>query len=232
MKKVLTIGLCLLFVGGTFTVKSQEEMTKDQKTSYAIGVNFGSQVKNDEVPLEMDAFMKGVRDGMAGENQFTDQQMQEIFMQFQMDMQAKQQAKQAQQASQAVEEKAKGQKFLEENKKDPNVKVTASGLQYKVVTEGKGEKPSATSKVTVKYTGKLIDGTVFDSTDKNNNGEPISFGLNQVIRGWTEGLQLMSPGSKYILYIPSDLAYGDQGAGNLIPGGATLIFEIELISFE
>ncbi len=232
MKKVLTIGLCLLFVGGTFTVKSQEEMTKDQKTSYAIGVNFGSQVKNDEVPLEMDAFMKGVRDGMAGENQFTDQQMQEIFMQFQMDMQAKQQAKQAQQASQAVEEKAKGQKFLEENKKDPNVKVTASGLQYKVVTEGKGEKPSATSKVTVKYTGKLIDGTVFDSTDKNNNGEPISFGLNQVIRGWTEGLQLMSPGSKYIFYIPSDLAYGDQGAGNLIPGGATLIFEIELISFE
>lgn len=232
MKKVLTIGLCLLFVGGTFTVKSQEEMTKDQKTSYAIGVNFGTQVKNDEVPLEMESFMKGVRDGIAGQNQFTEQQMQEIFMQFQQDMQAKQQAKQAQQASKAVEEKAKGQKFLEENKKDPNVKVTASGLQYKVVTEGKGEKPSATSKVTVKYTGKLIDGTVFDSTDKNNNGEPISFGLNQVIRGWTEGLQLMSPGSKYIFYIPSDLAYGDQGAGNLIPGGATLIFEIELISFE
>lgn len=232
MKKVLTIGLCLLFVGGTFTVKSQEEMTKDQKTSYAIGVNFGTQVKNDEVPLVMDDFIKGVRDGMAGENKFTDQQMQEIFMQFQQDMQAKQQAKQAQQASKAVEEKAKGQKFLEENKKDPNVKVTASGLQYKVITEGKGEKPSATSKVTVKYTGKLIDGTVFDSTDKNNNGEPISFGLNQVIRGWTEGLQLMSPGSKYIFYIPSDLAYGDQGAGNLIPGGATLIFEIELISFE
>ena len=232
MKKVLTIGLCLLFVGGTLTVKSQEEMTKDQKTSYAIGINFGTQVKNDEVPLEMDAFMKGVRDGMAGQNQFTEQQMQEIFMQFQMDMQAKQQAKQAQQANLAVEEKAKGQKFLEENKKDPNVKVTASGLQYKVVNEGKGNKPSATSKVTVKYTGKLIDGTVFDSTDKNNGGEPISFGLDQVIRGWTEGLQLMSPGSKYIFYIPSDLAYGDQGAGKLIPGGATLIFEIELISFE
>ncbi len=232
MKKVLTIGLCLLFVGGTLTVKSQEEMTKDQKTSYAIGINFGTQVKNDEVPLEMDAFMKGVRDGMAGQNQFTEQQMQEIFMQFQMDMQAKQQAKQAEQAGKAVEEKAKGQKFLEENKKDPEVKVTASGLQYKVLTEGKGNKPSATSKVTVKYTGKLIDGTVFDSTDKNNGGEPISFGLNQVIRGWTEGLQLMSPGSKYIFYIPSDLAYGDQGAGKLIPGGATLIFEIELISFE
>ena len=132
MKKVLTIGLCLLFVGGTLTVKSQEEMTKDQKTSYAIGINFGTQVKNDEVPLEMDAFMKGVRDGMAGQNQFTEQQMQEIFMQFQMDMQAKQQAKQAEQAGKAVEEKAKGQKFLEENKKDPEVKVTASGLQYRL----------------------------------------------------------------------------------------------------
>ena len=90
-------------------------------------------------------------------------------------------------------------KFLEENKKNPDVKVTASGLQYKVITEGKGEKPSATSKVTVKYTGKLIDGTVFDSTDKNG-GEPISFGLNQVIRGWTEGLQLMPTGSKYIFF--------------------------------
>ncbi len=206
------------------TVKSQEEMTKEQKISYAIGANFGTQVKHDDVQLDMEAFMKGVRDGMAGQNQFSEQQMQEIFMQFQQDMQAKQ-------ANVANEEKAKGLKFLEENKKNPDVKVTASGLQYKVITEGKGEKPSATSKVTVKYTGKLIDGTVFDSTDKNG-GEPISFGLNQVIRGWTEGLQLMPTGSKYIFYIPSDLAYGDQGAGGLIPGGATLIFEIELISFE
>jgi len=224
MKKVLTIGLCLLFVGGTMTVKSQQEMTKDQKISYAIGANFGSQVKRDGVQLDMDAFTKGVRDGMAGQNQFSEQQMQEIFMQFQQDMQARK-------ANVANEEKAKGQKFLDDNKKNPDVKVTPSGLQYKVITEGKGEKPSATSKVTVKYTGKLIDGTVFDSTDKNG-GEPISFGLNQVIRGWTEGLQLMSPGSKYIFYIPSDLAYGDQGAGGLIPGGATLIFEIELLSFE
>ncbi|MCR4737552.1 MAG: FKBP-type peptidyl-prolyl cis-trans isomerase [Bacteroidales bacterium] len=199
-------------------------MTKEQKISYAIGANFGTQVKHDDVQLDMEAFMKGVRDGMAGQNQFSEQQMQEIFMQFQQDMQAKQ-------ANVANEEKAKGLKFLEENKKNPDVKVTASGLQYKVITEGKGEKPSATSKVTVKYTGKLIDGTVFDSTDKNG-GEPISFGLNQVIRGWTEGLQLMPTGSKYIFYIPSDLAYGDQGAGGLIPGGATLIFEIELISFE
>jgi len=206
-------------------------MTKEQKISYAIGANFGTQVAHDQVELDMDAFVQGVRDGMAGKNQFTDQQMQEIFMQFQQDMQAKQQEMQAKRDKVANEEKIKGQKFLEENKKNPDVKVTESGLQYKIVTQGNGPKPTATSKVTVKYKGTLLDGTVFDSTEKQG-GEPISFGLNQVIRGWTEGLQLMPTGSKYIFYIPSELAYGDQGAGDVIPGGATLIFEIELLSFE
>lgn len=224
MKKLLTIGLCLVLTGATMSVKSQQEMTQDQKVSYAIGANFGTQVKHDGVNLDIESFKQGVIDGLAGQNKFTDQQMQEIFMQFQQDMQARQ-------ANAANEAKAAGQKFLEENKKNADVKVTESGLQYKVITMGTGDKPSATSKVTVKYKGTLIDGTVFDSTD-NNGGEPISFGLNQVIKGWTEGLQLMPTGSKFIFYIPSDLAYGDQGAGGVIPGGATLIFEIELLSFE
>lgn len=224
MKKLLTIGLCLLMTGAVMSAKSQEEITKDQKVSYAIGANFGTQIKRDGINLDIESFKQGVLDGMAGQNKFTDQQMQEIFMQFQQDMQAKQ-------ANAATEAKAAGQKFLEENKKNADVKVTESGLQYKVITMGTGDKPSATSKVTVKYTGKLIDGTVFDSTD-NNGGDPISFGLNQVIKGWTEGLQLMPTGSKFIFYIPSELAYGDQGAGGVIPGGATLIFEIELLSFE
>lgn len=224
MKKLLTIGLCLVLTGATMSVKSQQEMTQDQKVSYAIGANFGTQVKHDGVNLDIESFKQGVIDGLAGQNKFTDQQMQEIFMQFQQDMQARQ-------ANAANEAKAAGQKFLEENKKNADVKVTESGLQYKVITMGTGDKPSATSKVTVKYKGTLIDGTVFDSTD-NNGGEPISFGLNQVIKGWTEGLQLMPTGSKFIFYIPSELAYGDQGAGGVIPGGATLIFEIELLSFE
>lgn len=226
MKKVLTLGLVLTFICTTMSVKSQnaKEMTQDQKFSYAIGANFGGQVRHDALDLDMDAFVKGVRDGIAGQNQFSDAEMQEIFMAFQQAMQAKQ-------ANAAVEAKAAGQKFLEENKKNKDVQVTESGLQYKVVTMGNGPKPSATSKVTVKYKGTLIDGTVFDSTD-NNGGEPISFGLNQVIKGWTEGLQLMPTGSKFIFYIPSDLAYGDNGAGGIIPGGATLIFEIELLSFE
>ncbi len=224
MKKLLTFGLVLLFASVTMSVKSQEEMTFKQKISYAIGANLGTQVSHDGIELDLDALTQGVRDAMAGQNQFSDEQMQEAFMQLQQEMQAKRD-------NVANEEKIKGKKFLEENKKNPDVKVTESGLQYKVVTLGTGPKPTATSKVTVKYKGTLLDGTVFDSTEKQG-GEPISFGLNQVIRGWTEGLQLMPTGSKFIFYIPSELAYGDQGAGGVIPGGATLIFEIELLSFE
>ena len=224
MKKLLTLGLVLLFAGSTLSVKSQEEMTKEQKISYAIGANLGTQVSHDGIELNLDALVQGLRDAMAGQNKFSDEQMQEAFMMLQQDMQAKQN-------NATAIEKEKGRIFLEENKKNPDVKVTPSGLQYKVITMGTGEKPSASNTVTVRYKGTLIDGTVFDSTEKQG-GEPISFPLNGVIPGWTEGVQLMPTGSKFIFYIPSDLAYGDRGAGAQIPGGATLIFEIELISFK
>ncbi len=127
----------------------------------------------------------------------------------------------------AAEIKAVGQKFLEENKKNANVKETASGLQYVVEKEGTGAQPSATDEVTVHYTGKLLDGTVFDSSV--NRGEPATFPLNRVIPGWTEGVQLMKEGAKYIFFIPSDLAYGPQGVPNAIPPHSTLIFDVELI---
>ena len=223
MKKIITLGMTLVLVGMGFSAKSQEEMTKEQKSSYAIGINIGNNISHDGVELDYDAFLQGIKDAYAGTNKFTDQQMQEIFTQLQEDLQAKKK-------SGTAAEIAKGAKFLEENKKNPEVKETASGLQYIVLQEGKGEHPTATSIVTVHYTGKLIDGTVFDSSV--DRGEPITFGLNQVIRGWTEGLQLMTPGSKYRFFIPYNLAYGEQGAGGMIPGGATLIFDVELISFE
>ena len=173
--------------------------------------------------LDYDAFVQGLKDAFAGKNQFTDQQMQEIFTQLNEDLQAKKK-------NHVAVEIEKGAKFLAENKKNPEVKETASGLQYMVLQEGKGEHPTAKSKVTVHYTGKLLDGTVFDSSV--DRGEPITFGLDKVIRGWTEGLQLMTPGSKYRFFIPYNLAYGENGAGAMIPGGATLIFDVELISFE
>ena len=126
--------------------------------------------------------------------------------------------------------KENGEKFLADNAKRAEVKTTASGLQYEVLEATLGQKPKATDKVKVHYEGTLTDGTVFDSSYKR--GEPITFGLNQVIKGWTEGLQLMSVGSKYRLYIPYQLAYGEQGAGGSIPPYAALIFTVELLGIE
>ena len=125
---------------------------------------------------------------------------------------------------------AKGKSFLEENKKRPGVIETASGLQYEVLVQGNGIQPGPTSKVTTHYHGTTVDGKVFDSSIQR--GQPLSFGLHQVISGWTEGLQLMPVGSKYKFFIPHDLAYGERGAGGAIPGGATLIFEVELLGID
>ncbi|MNY26981.1 putative FKBP-type peptidyl-prolyl cis-trans isomerase FkpA precursor [compost metagenome] len=133
---------------------------------------------------------------------------------------------------QSNDNKKKGLEFLAKNKTNPKVKTTASGLQYEVLQEGDGKtKPKASDVVQVKYTGKLLDGTVFDSTDKSG-GAPADISLDRVIKGWTEGIQLMSKGSKYRFYIPSDLAYGDQGAGDAIPGGSTIIFDVELVNIK
>ena len=131
---------------------------------------------------------------------------------------------------QIKDNKTIGREFLEENAKNDSVTVTQSGLQYMVLKEGTGAKPGPTDEVTVHYTGRLLDGTVFDSSE--DRGEPATFPLNKVIPGWTEGLQLMSEGSKYRLFIPSDLAYGSKGAGDQILPNSTLIFDVELIKVE
>ena len=223
MKKLLLILVCATLAGCGGTSKAQNEMkdmTEDQKMSYALGVNSGDQFRNLGLNIDLDLFMKGIKDGIANSNQFSQEEMQAAFAY--LEKQAR-----ANQDKAMNDEKAAGAAFLAKNKNEKGVVETASGLQYKVVKEGTGKKPLATDKVKVHYKGTLLDGTVFDSS--YDRGEPITFPLNGVIKGWTEGLQLMSEGSKHILYIPSDLGYGDRGAGGQIKPGATLIFEVELL---
>jgi len=219
MKKSVLIVMCLVLVGMTFTLKSQN-MTQEEKNSYALGANVGESFKSSGIEVIFEIFKEGFFDATKGANKFSQDEMQACFMDIQMKMQAKQN-------QEVGVEKEKGQQFLAENKKRGGVKETASGLQYEVIVQGTGPKPAATDQVKVHYTGKTIDGQIFDSSVQR--GEPITFGLNQVIPGWTEGLQLMPVGSKYMLYIPSDLGYGDRGQGPTIKGGATLIFEVELL---
>lgn len=222
MKKTLTFCLLAVIIGISTNIKAQESMTQEEKISYALGASNGEYFKQQGIEVNTDTFMKGFKDGLAGTNQFTQAEMEQIFNEFQQMMQKKQN-------SMTEVEKEKGKAFLAENKKKEGVIETASGLQYKVVTMGTGAKPSATDRVKVHYHGTLLDGTVFDSSVER--GEPITFGLNQVIAGWTEGVQLMPIGSKFIFYIPSNLAYGDRAAGSIKPG-STLIFEVELLDIE
>jgi FKBP-type peptidyl-prolyl cis-trans isomerase len=167
---------------------------------------------------------EGMRGFLSGTAKLTDQQFQACMENLQQEAMQKMEAEKA--ASGSVN-KARGEKFLAENKSKDGVKTTASGLQYKVIKEGTGKKPAKENTVKVHYTGTTIDGKVFDSSVER--GEPIEFPLAGVIAGWTEGVQLMSVGSKYTLYIPSNLAYGEQGAGQAIGPNETLIFDVELL---
>jgi len=222
MKKLVLISLVAIFATTIFNANSQE-MTQEQKISYALGANVGESFKTNGITIDFNAFKDGFLAGMEGKNQFTPDQMNAIFQELNQMIQSKQNAG-------SEEEKAKGQKFLDENKTKDGVVTLPSGLQYKVITMGTGAKPLATDVVKVHYHGTTIDGTVFDSSVQR--GEPISFALNQVIPGWTEGVQLMPVGSKFMFFIPSNLAYGDQGAGGVIKPGSTLIFEVELLGIE
>lgn len=189
------------------------------KLSYAWGLAMGQQLKGMGVKeIDSESFKDGVKvafDG--GEPAMPVEEAQKMINDYLTELQEK--------AVKAAREA--GEKFLAENKGKEGVKVTPSGLQYLVEKEGTGAQPSAEDEVTVHYTGRLLDGTVFDSSV--NRGEPATFPLNRVIPGWTEGVQLMKEGAKYVFFIPSDLAYGPQGVPNAIPPHSTLIFEVELI---
>ncbi|MCU0331298.1 MAG: FKBP-type peptidyl-prolyl cis-trans isomerase [Candidatus Kapabacteria bacterium] len=205
-------------------VNSVKPTTKKDTASYALGVNVGTSLREQKIPITTEMLLAGLRDAMENKALLTDEQVKAALMALQQEMVA---AADAEKAKSATSNKEAGEKFLAENKKKPGVITTASGLQYKVITQGKGAKPAATSTVKVHYKGTLIDGKVFDSS--YDRGEPIEFPLNGVIAGWTEGVQLMSVGSKFEFYIPGNLAYGERGAGQDIGPNSTLIFVVELL---
>ena len=206
--------------------------TDAAKQSYAMGITVGKYLnsaveehKKLGLPLASDTMVRGVQDTLAGKAALTDEEVQKIMTA--LDEQFR--AKQAEAAKAKAEETiAKGKAYLEENAKKAGVTVTESGLQYEVITAADGPKPKAEEKVRVKYKGTFIDGTEFDSTEKSNGGEPVEFMLNQVIKGWTEGVQLMGVGSKFKFTIPAELGYGDRDVGP-IPANSTLLFEVELM---
>ena len=199
-----------------------------EKVSYILGQQIGHDFKNQSMEMNMDTFCTSLRSAFEGNPSImSGEEIQEVMTGFQQFMQAKQ-MEQAQVAGAANLEM--GLKFLDANKEKEGVVTLESGLQYKVLTEGTGEKPSATDTVETHYEGKLIDGTVFDSSYQR--GETTSFPVDRVIKGWTEALQLMPTGSKWQLFIPSELAYGVQGAPPAIGPSSTLLFDIELISIK
>ena len=198
------------------------------KLSYALGLGIGQQLKQMGLKdaLKIEDFSQSIMDVLNdAQLKMSHSEGQALLNEFFQKLEEQQKAQAAEAGKAAKEE---GEKFLKENGKKAGVVTTASGLQYEVLTEGSGKKPKATDKVRCHYEGRLLDGTVFDSSYKRN--EPADFGLQQVIAGWTEGVQLMAEGAKYRFYIPYMLAYGEGGAGASIPPFATLIFDVELIN--
>jgi FKBP-type peptidyl-prolyl cis-trans isomerase len=203
-------------------------VTQKEKMSYIIGFDVGKNMladfKQRGIDVDNAVLLNGLKDALGEkESAISEEETQQATLEFQKMMTEKQNA------ASAAARKA-GDDFLTDNAKKEGIKITPSGLQYKIITEGTGKSPLPTNTVVVHYRGKLIDGTVFD--ESYQRGEPATFQLNQVIKGWTEGLQLLKEGGKAELYIPAELGYGDRGAGQLIPPGAALIFEVELIKVQ
>lgn len=198
------------------------------KVSYALGIGIGRQLSQmGAADLNIDDFAQAIKDVIAGDLKLGDAEAQQIVQEFFAKQEEKQKAETAEKGKAAKQD---GEKFLAENGKKEGVITTASGLQYQVLREGNGQSPKATDTVECHYEGTLIDGTKFDSS--YDRGQTATFPLNQVIAGWTEGLQLMKEGGKYRFFIPYGLGYGERGAGASIPPFSTLVFDVELVSVK
>jgi FKBP-type peptidyl-prolyl cis-trans isomerase FklB len=230
MKRRLAMAMCaaVAFSGAAFAADAPELKTDKDKLSYSIGMDIGGNLKRGSVEVDADLLAKGIKDNYGGgKTLLTEDEARQAIIAFQKTLMAKQ-AETMQKLSE--KNKADGDKFLAENGKKEGVKTLPSGLQYKETTPGTGKSPKAADTVTTHYKGTLIDGTEFDSSYKR--GQPASFQVSGVIPGWTEALQLMKEGAKWQLFVPSNLAYGEKGAGREIGPNATLIFEVELISVK
>ena len=230
MKDVMAtiFGIGFLFTS-TFCFAGEKPELKDlkDKESYSLGYMFGQNIKAQRLDINLEVYSSGIRDAVGGTKPILSlEEMQKTTLELQKRIAA---ARQKELKEMGEKNLASGKAFLEENKKKEGVKALPSGLQYKVLTEGSGKTPKATDQVTVNYKGTFIDGTEFDSSYKI--GKPATFQVDKVVRGWTEALQLMKEGSKWQLFIPAELGYGDRGAGP-IPPNSTLIFEVELISVK
>lgn len=230
MKRRLAMAMCgvVALSGASFAADAPELKTDKEKISYSIGMDIGGNLKRGSVEVDPDLLARGLKDSYGGgKTILTEDQARQAIT----DFQKAQMAKQAETMKILSEKnKADGEKFLAENAKKEGVKVLPSGLQYKELTPGTGKSPKSTDTVTTHYKGTLIDGAEFDNSYKR--GEPATFPVSGVIPGWTEALQLMKEGAKWQLFIPSKLAYGEKGVGQVIGPNATLIFEVELLTVK
>jgi FKBP-type peptidyl-prolyl cis-trans isomerase len=200
----------------------------NRQVSYCLGLDFGRGLVDGDVGIDVESLAEGLRDAVSGAKpKLTDEQFAAVMGRFQKIMQEKAQAAEKKMAGRGAENMARGEKFLADNAAKDGVQVTPSGLQYRVIEEGSGDSPGPRDTVRCHYEGTLIDGKVFDSSYKR--GEPAEFPVNRVIAGWTEALQMMKPGAKWEVFLPSKIAYGERGAGGMIGPNETLVFTIELI---
>ncbi len=227
MKKIILSVICVAGAARVFADGTNQLADEKARTSYAIGMNMGTSLKQNLIDIDDTVFLRGLQDAQGnGPKLLTEQEVHQVLLQLQQSVRAKQQQRAAEMGA---KNKADGAAFLAANKNNAGVTTLADGLQYQIITTGIGPVPTMADTVTVNYSGTLLDGTEFDSSYKR--GQPASFPVTGVIRGWTEALQLMPVGSKWKLFIPADLAYGPQGRPG-IPPNSTLIFQVELLSIK